>query len=52
MRQTMVDIARAARVSTATVDRVLHERAGVRGLPVPGCSRPRAGSAISRRQAR
>jgi LacI family transcriptional regulator len=31
MRQTIVDLARAARVSTATVDRVLHERAGVRG---------------------
>jgi LacI family transcriptional regulator len=31
MRQTIVDIARAARVSTATVDRVLNERQGVRG---------------------
>ena len=31
MRQTIVDIARAARVSTATVDRVLNERPGVRG---------------------
>ena len=36
MRQTIVDIARAARVSTATVDRVLNERAGVRGLPARG----------------
>ena len=32
MRQTIGDIARAARVSTATVDRVLNERQGVRGL--------------------
>ena len=32
MRQTIVDIARAARVSTATVDRVLQRAAGVRGL--------------------
>ena len=31
MRQTIVDIARAAQVSTATVDRVLNERPGVRG---------------------
>ena len=30
MRQTIGDIARAARVSTATVDRVLNERRGVR----------------------
>ena len=28
MRQTIGDIARAARVSTATVDRVLNERRG------------------------
>ena len=32
MRQTIGDIARAARVSTATVDRVLNERQGVRGV--------------------
>ena len=32
MRQTIGDIARAARVSTATVDRVLNERDGVRGV--------------------
>ena len=32
MRQTIGDIARAARVSTATVDRVLNERRGVRGV--------------------
>lgn len=32
MRQTIVDVARAARVSTATVDRVLNERPGVRRL--------------------
>ena len=32
MRQTIVDIAHAARVSTATVDRVLNERPGVRSL--------------------
>ena len=31
MRQTIVDIARVAQVSTATVDRVLNERPGVRG---------------------
>lgn len=32
MRPTIDDIARAARVSTATVDRVLNERPGVRGI--------------------
>lgn len=32
MRQTIGDIARAARVSTATVDRVLNRRDGVRGV--------------------
>ncbi len=42
MRQTMVDIARVARVSTATVDRVLHDRAGVRGAHTYPGSRGRA----------
>lgn len=32
MRPTIDDIARAARVSTATVDRVLNQRPGVRGI--------------------
>ena len=49
MRQTIVDIARAARVSTATVDRVLNERPGVRGAD----PRPRArGGARARLPAR
>ena len=46
MRQTIVDIARAARVSTATVDRVLNDRDGrARPDPRAGCSPPRARSA-------
>ena len=49
MRQTMVDIARAARVSTATVDRVLHERAGVRGLDACPGARGRARDRLSAR---
>ena len=46
MRQTIADIARAAGVSTATVDRVLTSGWRARAAPASGCWLRRAASAI------